>query len=158
LINEVYDDAGSGMWRRRGTRTNPTEVERLLRARALILAEVDGVLVGSVNVNLVSDGFGEFAMLVADRNYRGVGIGSALVEHAEQWARQQACHTMRPELLTPSSTRGTAPRLSGPGSPAHAAVTVPAEPGAAAAAAANPSPTAGAVDPKHRQRSGDRCP
>jgi hypothetical protein len=32
LINEVYDDAESGMWKRKATRTNPAEVERLLRA------------------------------------------------------------------------------------------------------------------------------
>jgi GNAT superfamily N-acetyltransferase len=85
LINEVYDEAESGMWKRTGTRTNPAEVERLLRAQALILAEIDGVLVGSANVNLMSDGVGEFGMLVADRNYRGEGIGSALVQHAERW-------------------------------------------------------------------------
>ena len=101
LINEVYDEAESGMWQRAGTRTNPAEVERLLRAHSLILAEIKGVLVGSVNVNLMSDGIGEFGMLVADRNYRGEGIGSALVTHAERWAREHACHTMRLEILTP---------------------------------------------------------
>jgi GNAT superfamily N-acetyltransferase len=101
LINEVYDDAESGMWKRKGTRTNPAEVERLLRAQALILAESDGVLVGSVNVNLMRNGVGEFGMLVADLNHRGKGIGSALVDHAENWARGMSCHTMRLELLTP---------------------------------------------------------
>jgi GNAT superfamily N-acetyltransferase len=101
LINEVYDDAESGMWKRKGTRTNPAEVERLLRAQALILAEIDGVLVGSVNVNLMSDGVGEFGMLVVDLNHRGKGIGSVLVDRAENWARDMACHTMRLELLTP---------------------------------------------------------
>ena len=101
LINEVYDDAELGMWKRSGTRTNQAEVERLLRARALILAEIDGLLVGAVNVNLLGGGVGEFGMLVADRRYRGFGIGSALVEHAEQWAREQGCQTMRLELLTP---------------------------------------------------------
>lgn len=101
LINQVYDDAESGMWKRKGTRTSPAEIERLLRARALILAEVGGVLVGSVNVNLLGGGVGEFGMLVAHREYRGEGVGSALVEHAERWARQHACHTMRLEVLTP---------------------------------------------------------
>jgi GNAT superfamily N-acetyltransferase len=101
LINEVYDEAESGMWKRKGTRTNRDEVERLLRARALILAEIEGVLVGSVNVNVMSDGIGEFGMLVVDRNYRGEGIGSALVKHAERWACEHACHTMRLEILTP---------------------------------------------------------
>ena len=101
MINEVYDDAESGMWKRKSTRTNPAEVERLLRAQALILAEIDGALVGSVNVNLMGDGVGEFGMLVADLNHRGMGIGSALIDHAENWARDMACHTMRLELLTP---------------------------------------------------------
>jgi GNAT superfamily N-acetyltransferase len=101
LINEVYDDAESGMWKRKGTRANPAEVERLLRAQALILTEIDGVLVGSVNVNLMGDGVGEFGMLVADFNHRGKRIGSALVDRAENWARDRACHTMRLELLTP---------------------------------------------------------
>jgi GNAT superfamily N-acetyltransferase len=101
LINEVYDDAESGMWKRKGARTNPAEVERLLRDQALILAEIDGALVGSVNVNLMREGVGEFGMLVADLNHRGEGIGSALVDHAENWARDMACHTMRLELLTP---------------------------------------------------------
>lgn len=89
------------MWKQTGTRTKPAEVERLLRAQALILAEIDGVLVASVNVKLMSDGIGEFGMLVADGNYHGVGIGSALIQHTEKWARQNGCHTMRLELLTP---------------------------------------------------------
>jgi GNAT superfamily N-acetyltransferase len=101
LINEVYDDAESGMWKRPGMRTNPDEVERLLSNHALILAEIDGVPVGSVNVNLMDDRIGEFGMLVADLNQRGKGIGSALVARAENWARDMACHTMRLELLTP---------------------------------------------------------
>ena len=101
LINEVYDTAESGIWKRTGTRTDPAAVERLLRAGALILAEVDGVLVGSVHVCLLPEAVGEFGMLVADADHRGAGIGSALVEHAESWARLRGCHTMRLELLTP---------------------------------------------------------
>ena len=101
LINEVYDDAEAGMWKRKGTRSDPSEVERLLRDRALIVAEIDGALVGTVNVKLMGEGVGEFGMLVADRNHRGNGIGSALVERAESWARDMGCHTMRLELLTP---------------------------------------------------------
>ncbi|MGH8249828.1 MAG: GNAT family N-acetyltransferase [Steroidobacteraceae bacterium] len=75
--------------------------ERLLRARELLLAEIDGALVGSVNVKLMSGELGEFGMLVADRNYRGKGIGSTLVEHAKNWAREHGCQTMRLELLIP---------------------------------------------------------
>src|SRR6185503_3962802 len=62
---------------------------------------INGVLVGSVNVKLMNGGVGEFGMLVADLNRRGEGIGAALVERAENWARDMGCHTMRLELLTP---------------------------------------------------------
>lgn len=101
LINEVYDDAESGMWKRKGTRTDTAAVERLLRERALILAEIDGALVGSVHVSLMGEGVGEFGMLVVDPGRRGAGIGTALVQHAETWARRRGGHTMRLELLTP---------------------------------------------------------
>jgi GNAT superfamily N-acetyltransferase len=101
LINEVYDDAESGMWKRKGTRTTMAEIERLLRTQALILADVDRTLAGSVNVNLLNEGIAEFGMLVSDHKYRGLGIGSALVKHAEKWAREHACHTMRLEILSP---------------------------------------------------------
>jgi GNAT superfamily N-acetyltransferase len=101
LINEAYDEAEAGMWKRKGTRTDPASVERLLRDRALILAEMDGALVGSVNVSLMGEGVGEFGMLVADSALRGAGIGTALVGHAETWAREAGCRTMRLELLTP---------------------------------------------------------
>lgn len=101
LINAVYDEAESGMWKQPGTRTDPAAVERLLRGRALILAEIDGALVGSVHVSLMGDGVGEFGMLVADPQRRDAGIGTALVRQAEAWAREHGCHTMRLELLTP---------------------------------------------------------
>jgi GNAT superfamily N-acetyltransferase len=101
LINEVFDHAESGMWKDKCIRTNPEELEHLLRARSLILAEIDGVLVGSVAIHIFSDGVAEFGMLAADRKYRGLRIGSALVEHAENWARENSCHTMRLKILAP---------------------------------------------------------
>jgi GNAT superfamily N-acetyltransferase len=77
------------------------QVEQLLRDQALILAEHEGTVVGSVNVNLLQDGVAEFGMLVADPARRSMGIGTALVQAAEDWARRRKCHTMRLELLTP---------------------------------------------------------
>ena len=101
LINRVYDEAESGMWKRRGTRTNPVRVRELLRDQRLILAEINGVVVGAVNVNLLDETVAEFGMLVADPDHRGSGIGSMLVQAAEDWARSMNRRTMRLELLTP---------------------------------------------------------
>lgn len=101
LINKAYDEGELGMWQNPGTRTNFDEVEHLIRAGALIIAEIAGTLVGSVNVTLMNEGVGEFGMLVADPAHRAVGVGSALVDRAEDWARDLGCHTMQLELLTP---------------------------------------------------------
>lgn len=103
LINRVYDEAESGMWKRKGTRTTPDQVRQLLQDGRLILAELGGVIVGSVNVNLMDSTVAEFGMLVADPDRRGKGIGSALVKAAEDYGRQMKCTTIRLELLTPRS-------------------------------------------------------
>lgn len=101
LINQVYDQAESGMWRRLGTRTTVEEVQRLLKQKALVLAERDGMIVGLVKVSLLEGDVGEFGMLVAHPDHQGIGIGSGLVHTAEEWARALTCTTMRLELLTP---------------------------------------------------------
>ena len=101
LINSVYDVAEAGMWKPHVKRTTTTEVARLVADQALILAEADGAVVGSVHVQLLPENIGEFGMLVAAPAQRGKGIGSALVEAAESWARAQGCRKMQLELLTP---------------------------------------------------------
>ena len=103
LINRVYDEAESGLWKRPGTRTNRDQVRTLLRGKRLILAELDGAIVGSVNVNLMDEEVAEFGMLAADPDHRGLGIGTMLVKAAEEWARSMNRRTMRLELLTPRS-------------------------------------------------------
>jgi GNAT superfamily N-acetyltransferase len=101
LVNAVYDTAESGMWKTQGLRTSPEEMAQLLRTQALILAEHRGNIVGCVAVKLMDGAVAEFGMLVADPAQRGAGIGSALIEAAEDWARARNCDTMRLELLTP---------------------------------------------------------
>jgi len=56
-----------------------------------------------VNVNLLDESVAEFGMLVADPDHRALGIGSMLVNAAEEWARSLNRRTMRLELLTPRS-------------------------------------------------------
>jgi DNA-binding MarR family transcriptional regulator len=103
LINKVYDEAESGMWKVSGSRTSPDQVKSLLKKKKLILAKLDGAIVGSVNVNQMDDNTAEFGMLVADQNFRGVGIGSILVDAAESWGKLKKCNVMQLELLTPRS-------------------------------------------------------
>lgn len=101
LVNRVYDEAESGMWKAKGTRTSPEQIAELLQTQGLILAEYRGDVVGCVGVKLMERGVAEFGMLVADPAHRSRGIGSALIKAAEDWARAMKCGTMRLELLSP---------------------------------------------------------
>jgi GNAT superfamily N-acetyltransferase len=101
LINDVYDQAESDLWKSKGGRVDNNEVSRLINNNNLILAELDGVIIGSVKYEPVDQSICEFGMLVADENYRGKGIGTLLVNAAENWAIKNGYKTMQLELLTP---------------------------------------------------------
>src|SRR4051794_6446193 len=76
LVNEVYAVAEAGMWQPSARRTDAAGIERMLRDGSLILAELDGEIVGSVKTELMGDGVGEFGILVADPKQRGQGLGT----------------------------------------------------------------------------------
>ena len=58
-----------------------------------LLAEADGVIVGSIHVERSRFGFGEIGMAVA-RDWRGRGVGSALLAAAIEWARDEGMHKL----------------------------------------------------------------
>ena len=66
---------------------------------AVLMADAGGVLEGWVHVlvsrSLLAERRAEIAGLVVDENLRGRGIGQALVEEAERWARENGCRSVR---------------------------------------------------------------
>jgi GNAT superfamily N-acetyltransferase len=105
LINGVYATAESGLWREGATRTTASDLAALIGARQIAVATVDGEVAGSVHVHDVADDASEFGMLVADPDYRGTGVGRALVDFAEQRSRERGLRAMRLELLVPRTWR-----------------------------------------------------
>ncbi|MGN9908480.1 GNAT family N-acetyltransferase [Phytohabitans sp. LJ34] len=101
LVNRVYADAEKGLWREGAERTSPDELAGVVQAGELAVARLDGHVVGAVRVRRLDSGEGEFGMLVADPDHRGIGLGRRLVDFAEGWAREQGATTMRLELLVP---------------------------------------------------------
>ncbi|GAA1884550.1 GNAT family N-acetyltransferase [Asanoa iriomotensis] len=101
LINRVYADAEKGLWQPDTQRTDEPEVAAVIAAGELAVARSDGDLAGTVRVQRLPTGEGEFGMLVASPTHRGLGIGRDLVAFAETWARQQGMPTMQLELLVP---------------------------------------------------------
>lgn len=70
------------------------------RAAGIVLvAERDGVLAGWIHTAIVpvleADLHAEIAGLVVDQSCRGRGVGAALVQAAEGWARAAGCSAMR---------------------------------------------------------------
>jgi RimJ/RimL family protein N-acetyltransferase len=76
----------------------PLDVERDRRVLAegiergsLFVAELDGEIVGYLGMEIPPYKVADLGMLVKD-GHRGQGIGSALLERAIEYAREQGCH------------------------------------------------------------------
>jgi GNAT superfamily N-acetyltransferase len=101
LVNGVYAEAEKGLWRDGADRTDASDIAAMVHAGELSLARLDGQLAGAVRMRRLDPGLAELGMLVASPEYRGIGIGGALVAFAEDWARQQGISRMQLELLAP---------------------------------------------------------
>ena len=74
----------------------PVDVERRAASWTLdgtIVAVAGGEVIGSIHVDASGHGFGEIGMAIA-REWRGRGVGSALMEAAIEWARERGLHKL----------------------------------------------------------------
>jgi GNAT superfamily N-acetyltransferase len=101
MVNAVYTDAERGIWRDGVTRTSATELAELTEAGRIVVASVDGDVIGCVRVDRLGDELGEFGMLATDPRCQGAGVGRALVRFAEQASRAEGCAQMQLEILVP---------------------------------------------------------
>ena len=103
LVNRVYATAEEGLWRPGADRTTAAEVTELIRLGELAVARLNGRIVGAVRIQRLDDEVGEFGMLAADPDHRGIGIGRRLVDFAERLTTDRGLRTMRLELLVPQT-------------------------------------------------------
>jgi ribosomal protein S18 acetylase RimI-like enzyme len=76
-------------------------VEDWQRDEGFLAAEVDGEVRGYVDILAMPwQRLGWIANVAVDRDYRQRGIGTALVNHARQWARQQGLRMILAEATT----------------------------------------------------------
>jgi RimJ/RimL family protein N-acetyltransferase len=74
----------------------PVDIEKRAASWTLdgtIVAVGNGAVIGSIHVATSGHGFGEIGMAIA-REWRGRGVGSALMEAAIDWARTQGLHKL----------------------------------------------------------------
>jgi len=76
--------------------------ERTTRFAATIAGSLvavdDDQVIGMIHVEVSRHGFGEIGMLV-DREWRGRGVGSALIQAAIDWARGHGLHKLSLEVF-----------------------------------------------------------
>ena len=84
-------------------------MERTARFAAGIgesLVAVDGArVIGLIHVEVSRHGFGELGMLV-DREWRGRGVGSALLQATIDWARDHGLHKLCLEVFKAADVEG----------------------------------------------------
>ena len=95
----------------------PVDIEEraALFARSIggsVVAVADGRIVGMLHVEVSRHGFGDFGMLV-DRDWRGRGVGSALIQAAIGWARGQGLHKLCLEVFAHNAAAIAVYRKSG---------------------------------------------
>jgi GNAT superfamily N-acetyltransferase len=101
LVNDVYAASEDGLWRDGTMRATAAEMAALIEDGQIAVATVGGRLVGSVRVQVLSEATGEFGLLAADPEHRGIGVGRELVAFAERISRDRGLRAMQLELLVP---------------------------------------------------------
>jgi GNAT superfamily N-acetyltransferase len=101
LVNAVYDVGEAGLWRDGVTRTSEQELAESIEGQLLAGAWLDTELVGCVRLRVIDGQTAELGMLSARSDLRGIGIGRALIDFAESWARAAGFERMQLELLKP---------------------------------------------------------
>jgi ribosomal protein S18 acetylase RimI-like enzyme len=74
----------------------PVDVEARAASWTLdgtIVATADGEVIGSIHVGTSGHGYGEIGMAIV-HDWRGRGVGSALLEAAIEWARERRLHKL----------------------------------------------------------------
>ena len=74
----------------------PVDVEARAASWTLegtVVAVAGGEVIGSIHVGVSGHGFGEIGMAIA-REWRGRGVGSALMAAAIDWARERGLHKL----------------------------------------------------------------
>jgi len=105
LVNSAYSMAEHGLWQKTVQRVQHAEIAERLERSELMIATINGEIMGVVSVETLDDNTGGFGMLATDPVIRGLGVGRALIHAAERWALNQGLTVMRLELLTPRTWR-----------------------------------------------------
>jgi GNAT superfamily N-acetyltransferase len=101
LVNRAYALGEAGLWLEGATRTEPSEMARLIRSGGILAATADGRLVGCASVRPLDSATADLGLMAAAPELWGSGVGGGLVRAAEELMRSGGVATMQLELLVP---------------------------------------------------------
>jgi len=101
IINEAYAAGEAGLWLEGGQRTVAEEIGKAIGSGGMLVAMLEGRLVGCGYVHRVEAGTADLGLLAVAPDQWGSGVGRELVRSAEELMRSRGVATMQLELLVP---------------------------------------------------------
>ena len=94
LMLHAYAVTEVEIWGENYSRMSENEFKSIIERGELILAELDGEVVGSIHVYPLTENTFAFGLLSADFDKKGLGIGRALISAAESHAKEMGAAKM----------------------------------------------------------------
>jgi GNAT superfamily N-acetyltransferase len=101
VINRAYAAGEDGLWLPGTRRTTPADVADLIAGGGMLVARLDGEVVGCGYVRPLDATTADLGLISASPEHQGTGIGRAIVRAAEELERSRGVTTMQLELLVP---------------------------------------------------------
>jgi GNAT superfamily N-acetyltransferase len=101
LINAAYAIGEAGLWREGWTRTSPVGVADAVRGGGMLVATLDGRIVGCGCVRALDGRTADLGFVAAAPDQWGGGVGREIVRSAEELLRSRRLTTMQLDLLVP---------------------------------------------------------
>jgi GNAT superfamily N-acetyltransferase len=102
MINDVYIESEGNIWIDEHQRITPTRLIEIIELDELLLAYKGDEICGCIHLEPIGEQSFKFKMLVANQKFKGTGVGSILVQFAENEAARMGANTMQLELLVPT--------------------------------------------------------
>lgn len=102
MINKVYQESESDIWKVGHERIALLRMIEIIAKGELLLAVTDSEICGCIHLEPMDDVMAKFKMLVANPKFKGQGVGSMLINYAEEVARVNGANKMQLELLVPT--------------------------------------------------------
>jgi len=102
MINEVYQASEGNIWIDNHNRISKERLLEVIKANELLLAVNKNQIYGCIHLEKMNTTHYKFKMLVTNSQFKRQGIGSMLVNYAEQQAVIYGAKTMQLELLVPT--------------------------------------------------------